>query len=148
MLAVVLAVWFALQLVVASLQTALPLAVLLASQLLTMTVVLAGCRLLLTFKALQSRWWQAALSLVGVDIMLTLASLPLLLINLGASERLPLIDGIYLLLVSWQLAAHGFIYHRSLNVSPFLGLGIALMLLIVSYAAVVMLLPQVLRGGA
>jgi hypothetical protein len=50
-------------------------------------------------------------------------------------------------LVSWQLAAQSFIYHRSLNVGPFLGLGVAMALLVASYAGVVLLLPEVVTGA-
>ena len=50
LLALVLAGWFVLQLLVGSLQTALPIGVLVSSQLLSLTVVLAGTGLLLSFK--------------------------------------------------------------------------------------------------
>lgn len=147
LLALVLAGWFVLQLVVGSLQTALPIGVLVSSQLLSLTVVLAGTGLLLSFKGLQGRWLQTALSLVGVDVVLTLISLPLLALNASVEQSLSAIELLYLVLVSWQLAAQSFIYHRSLNVGPFLGLGVAMTLLVASYAGVVLLLPEVVTGA-
>jgi len=108
--------------------------------------VLAGTGLLLSFKGLQGRWLQTALSLVGVDVILTLMSLPLLALNASVEQSLSAIELLYLVLVSWQLAAQSFIYHRSLNVGPFLGLGVAMTLLVASYAGVVLLLPEVVTG--
>ncbi len=108
-----------------------------------MAVILAGIFVLLGFKGLQSRWLQTALSLVGIDVVLTLVTLPLLAINAGMAQSQGWIEGLYLLLVSWQLAAQSFVYHRAMNVGPFLGLGIALTLLVAGYAAVVMLVPEV-----
>lgn len=143
LLGVVLLGWCALQLLVGTLQTALPVLVLLSSQLTSMTVILAGIFVLLGFKGLQSRWLQTALSLVGIDVVLTLVTLPLLAINAGMAQSQGWIEGLYLVLVSWQLAAQSFVYHRALNVGPFLGLGIALTLLVAGYAAVVMLVPEV-----
>ncbi|BAP14904.1 MAG: hypothetical protein AOY29_07165 [Alcanivorax borkumensis] len=147
LMALVLAGWFMLQLLVGSLQTALPLGVLVSSQLLSLVVVLAGTGLLLAFKGLQGRWLQTALSLVGVDVVLTLLSLPLLALNASMAQSLSAIELLYLVLVSWQLAAQSFIYHRALNVGPFLGLGVAMTLLVASYAGVVLLLPEVVTGA-
>ena len=110
-------------------------------------VVLAGTGLLLAFKGLQGRWLQTALSLVGVDVVLTLLSLPLLALNASMAQSLSAIELLYLVLVSWQLAAQSFIYHRALNVGPFLGLGVAMTLLVASYAGVVLLLPEVVTGA-
>ncbi|MDX1804083.1 MAG: hypothetical protein R3292_08375 [Alcanivorax sp.] len=144
----VLAAWLLVQLLVASLQNALPVGELMTSQVISMAVVLAGCGLLLAFKRLSGRWLQTAMALVGVELMMTLVSLPLLLVRLSVTQPLPFLDGLYLMLISWQLAAQGFIYHRSLSVSPFLGLGVAITLLIVSYALVVTLMPQILASAA
>ncbi|MGB1922756.1 MAG: hypothetical protein ACPHM2_05985 [Alcanivorax sp.] len=105
LLGLVLLGWCGLQLLVGSLQTALPVLVLLSSQLISMAVILAGIFVLLGFKGLQSRWLQTALSLVGIDVVLTLVTLPLLAINAGMAQSQGWIEGLYLLLVSWQLAA-------------------------------------------
>lgn len=143
LLGLVFAAWCLLQLLVGSLQDALPMAILLGSQLISLAVVLGGSALLLAFKGLQHRWLQTALALLGVDLVLGLVSLPLLGFNASLAQPPSFVEGLYLLLVSWQLAAQGFIYHRSMQIGPFLGLGVAVCLLMASYAAVVMLLPQV-----
>ncbi len=143
LLGLVLLGWCALQLLVGTLQTALPAMVLLSSQLTSLTVILTGTLVLLAFKGMQNRWLQTALSLVGIEVVLTLVSLPLLAINAGMAQSQGWIEGLYLILVSWQLAAQSFVYHRALNVGPFLGLAIALTLLVAGYAAVVVLVPEV-----
>lgn len=145
--ALVLLVWAGLQLTVGLLQTRLPASLLLGSQLLAVSILLGGTFVLLAFKRLTHRWLQTALSLVGIDVVLSLVNLPLLVFSLWLGPAAEGLQVLYLLLVSWQLAAQSFVFHRALDVGPFLGLGIALMLLIVSYAAVATLLPGVIGAG-
>lgn len=148
MLGVTVLGWLILQGAVGLLQTSASQPQLLMSQVVTLGVIFAGTAALLNFKGLQSRWCQTAMALVGVDVVLTVVSLPLMGINMAQTQPLPWVNGLYLLLVSWQLAAQGFIYRRALEIGPFLGLGIALMWLVVSYALVATLIPDIMAAGA
>lgn len=143
-LAMVLMMWTGLQLIVGLAQDDVPAALLLGSQWLALTVLLSGTLMLLAFKGLAGRWLQTATALVGVDVVLSLVNLPLLAVGVllgGASGGL---EVFYLLLVSWQLAAQAFIFHRALNVGPFLGLAISMMLLVVSFGTIATVMPSVL----
>ena len=143
-LAVVLMIWSGLQLMVGLAQSNVPAGLLLVSQWLALTVLLGGTLFLLSFKGLRARWLQTATALVGVDVVLSIVNLPLLAMGAllgGASGGLEIF---YLLLVSWQLAAQAFIFHRALNVGPFLGLAIAMMLLVLSFGTIATVLPEVL----
>ncbi|RJG17148.1 hypothetical protein D4A39_10440 [Alcanivorax profundi] len=142
--ALVLLLWSGLQLLVGLLQQGLPASLLLGSQWIALTVLLGGTFMMLAFKGLGGRWLQTATSLVGVDVVLSLANLPLLLSGWLFGPGADWVQVFILLLVSWQLAAQAFIFHRALNVGPFLGLGIAMALLVASYGSVAVLLPAVM----
>ncbi len=143
-LAVVLMMWTGLQLVVGLSQNDVPAGLLLVSQWLALGILLFSTLVLLSFKGLAGRWMQTAIALVGVDVVLSIVNLPLLAAGVllgGASGGL---EVFYLLLVSWQLAAQAFIFHRALKVGPFLGLAIAMMLLVLSFGTIATVLPSVL----
>ena len=143
-MAMVLMIWTVLQLMVGLSQDNVPVGLLLVSQWLALSILLFGTLVLLSFKGLKGRWLQTATALVGIDVVLSLVNLPLLaagvLLGTGAGG----LQVFYLLLVSWQLAAQAFIFHRALNVGPFLGLAISMMLLVVSYGTIATVLPSVL----
>ena len=140
--ALVLLMWSGLQLLVGLLQQGLPASLLLGSQWIALTVLLGGTFMMLAFKGLGGRWLQTATSLV--DVVLSLANLPLLFSGWLFGPGADWVQVFILLLVSWQLAAQAFIFHRALNVGPFLGLGIAMALLVASYGSVAVLLPAVM----
>ena len=142
--AVVMMMWTGLQLVVGLAQDNVPVGLLLASQWLALTILLSGTLLLLTFKGLTARWLQTATALVGVDVVLSMVNLPLLAVGVLLGPGATGLEVFYLLLVSWQLAAQAFIFHRALNVGPFLGLAISMILLVVSFSTIATVLPSVL----
>ncbi len=143
-LAVVLMIWTGLQLTVGLAQSNVPAALLLGSQWLALTILLVGTLVLLSFKGLTGRWLQTATALVGVDVVLSIVNVPLLLVGTLLGGATGGLEVFYLLLVSWQLAAQAFIFHRALNVGPFLGLAISMMLLVVSYGTIATVLPEVI----
>lgn len=143
-----LAIWLLVQLLNGLLQTGLSAAQMLGVQMLSMTLMLGATALALAFKGLPGRWLQTALALIGVDIALSLASVPLLLFSLEAGQRLPFVDGLYLLLVAWQLAVQSFIFHRALVVSPLLGLAFAFGLLVLTFMLLGVWMPEVFEASA
>lgn len=52
------------------------------------------------------------------------------------------------LLLCWQLLAQGHVFHRALNVGPILGTMVAVMILLLTYAAVAMAFPESIGGSA
>lgn len=144
---ILLFLWLLVQLLSAALQIGLTLGQMLTVQLLSMAVLLAGTAVLLAFKNLGRRWTQTAMALVGVDLLLSVIALPLMLLNLLAGQHLPFIDGLYLMLISWQMAVQSFVFHRALNVSPFLGLGLAFGFLILTFLIIGAWMPDVIRPG-
>ena len=143
-LVVVLMMWTALQLVVGLAKGKVSVALFLGSQWLALSVLLGGTLLLLGFKGLTPRWLQTATALVGVDVVLSLINLPLLVLSLSEGPNSVLVQLPSLLLVSWQLAAQAFIFHRSLNVGPFLGLAVSMILLLATFVTIATLLPAAL----
>lgn len=147
LLGILLALWMVLQLLAAGLQTGLTLAQMVGAQLIALGVVLGASAAILTFKGLRQRWLQTALALVGVDIALTLVSLPLLLLGHAAGGTPGFVNGLYLLLISWQLAVQSFIFHRAFAVGPLLGLALAFGLFILTFLLIGMAMPEALQAG-
>lgn len=147
LVAMLLGVWLLVQLLNGLLQANITSAEMVGVQMLSMGLMLGATALLLAFKGRQGRWCQTALALIGVDIALSLASLPLLLLNQMAGQHLPFIDGLYLILVAWQLAVQSFIYHRALDVSPLLGLALAFGLLVLTFMLLGIWMPEVLEAA-
>lgn len=137
----VLVGWVAVQGVLTQLQTQLTLAQVLGTQTIALGTILLGVGIALMFKQLLTRWLQTAMALVGVDILLSLVSTPVLLFNRGAEAPSTVTSLMFLLLVSWQLAAHSFIYHRALNIGPFLGLAMAFTFMVCGYLFIITLMP-------
>ena len=134
---ILLALWMVIQLLSAALQDGL----------LAMGLLLGSSALVLAFKNLLGRWTQTAIALIGVDIALSLLALPMLLIGHAAGGTPSILEGVYLLLVSWQLAVQAFIFHRAFAIGPLLGLAMAFGLLILTFMLVGALMPEVLQAS-
>ncbi|UWN51092.1 hypothetical protein ASALC70_03317 [Alcanivorax sp. ALC70] len=147
LLALMLAVWLALQMLAASLQAGLTLAQMVGVQLISLTVLAGATTAVLGFKQLLERWVQTMMALLGVDILLTLVALPLLLIGHAMGGTPPFVDGLYLIVVSWQLAIQSFIFHRAFAVGPLLGLALAFGLLILTFMVVSGVMPEAMQAG-
>lgn len=147
LLGLLLVAWFVVQLISGVLQHALSLPQMIGVQCLSMAVLQIGTAAVLAFKNLAPRWTQTAMALIGVDLVMSVAALPLLLINLLAGESLGFVNVLSLLLISWQLAVQSFIFHRALRVSPFLGLGLAFGLMVLTYLVVGWVMPQALQAA-
>lgn len=145
LLGILLFLWLLVQLLSGALQIGLSLDQMLAVQLLSMALLLTGTAVLLAFKNLTGRWTQTAMTLIGVDLVLSVLALPLMLLNLLAGQHLPFIDGVYLMLVSWQMAVHSFVFYRALQVSPLLGLGLAFGFLILTFLIIGAWMPEVIQ---
>ena len=143
LVAILLAIWLLVQFINGALQTGLSVAQMIGVQMLSMLLMLGASAAILAFKGLQARWTQTALALIGVDIALSLVSIPLLLLNHAIGQQIPLINGLYLMLVVWQLAVQSFIYHRALSVSPLLGLALAFGLLVFTFMLIGAWMPEV-----
>ncbi|WP_133490248.1 hypothetical protein [Alcanivorax sp. 24] len=145
LLVILLVAWLIMQGLSANLQTSLPAGQLIAVQWISLSLVTAVTTAALAFKSLLTRWVQTMMALLGLDLLLSLVALPLLVVNMAAAQPIPIIDGLYFMLVSWQLAVQSFIYHRSLDVSPLLGLALAFSLLILTYMTLAAFMPEVLN---
>jgi hypothetical protein len=144
---ILLALWMVIQLLSAALQDGLSVAQMVGVQLLAMGLLLGSSALVLAFKNLLGRWTQTAIALIGVDIALSLLALPMLLIGHAAGGTPSILEGVYLLLVSWQLAVQAFIFHRAFAIGPLLGLAMAFGLLILTFMLVGALMPEVLQAS-
>jgi len=147
LLGMLLGLWMVLQLLAATLQVGLTVAQMVGAQLISLGLILGASAMILAFKGLQARWLQTALALIGVDLALTLVSLPLLLLGHAAGGTPALVNGLYLLLISWQLAIQSFIFHRAFAVGPLLGLALAFGLFILTFLVIGMVMPEVLAAG-
>lgn len=139
--------WLAVQVFGSAMQLGLSLAQMLAVQLLSMLVLMAGTGLVLTFKNLRGRFLQTAMALVGVDLVISVLALPLLIISYMVGAHLPFLDGVYLVLIGWQLAVQSFVFHRALRVSPFLGLGLAIGFMVLTLLLVSNWMPGILTAA-
>ena len=78
-------------------------------------------------------------------VLLVLLALPVLLLGHALGGTPSVLEGVYLLLVSWQLAVQAFIFHRAFAIGPLLGLALAFGLLILTFMLVGALMPEVLN---
>ena len=147
LLGMLLGLWMVLQLLAATLQVGLTVAQMVGAQLISLGLILGASAMILAFKGLQARWLQTALALIGVDLALTLVSLPLLLLGHAVGGTPALVNGLYLLLISWQLAIQSFIFHRAFAVGPLLGLALAFGLFILTFLVIGMVMPEALAAG-
>lgn len=107
--------------------------------------------LLLHFKGLPERFVQSLSAVYGADTLLTVLSLPVLVLGLLAQEKSALwvMGGfLSLLLTGWSLGVRGFIYHRALNLGIFQGNMLSLALLLVTMALGLHFFPELLRPPA
>lgn len=146
LLGLLLVAWFVVQVLSGVLQQSMPLPQMIGVQFLSMAVLQVGTAAVLVFKNLTARWTQTAMALIGVDLVMSTAALPLLLIDYLAGASLGFVNVLSLLLISWQLAVQSFIFHRALRVSPFLGLWLAFGFLVLTYLVVGWVMPQALQA--
>ncbi len=80
-------------------------------------------------------------------VLLVLLALPVLLLGHALGGTPSVLEGVYLLLVSWQLAVQAFIFHRSFAIGPLLGLAMTFGLLIPTFMLVGALMREVLQAS-
>lgn len=117
------------------------------SPLIAITVELIFIYILLNIKQLNARFVQTEISVFACDTLLTLAAIPLLVISLNVADKspiLPFLGLIELIFLIWGIMVRGFIYHRALNISPFLANTLAFMLLMFSLSITVKVFPELL----
>lgn len=117
------------------------------SPIIAIGVELLFVYLLLQLKNLNARFIQTEISVLACDTLLTLAALPLLIISINLPDKSPLLGflGLFeLCLVIWGIMVRGFIYHKALNISPFLANTLAFLLLMVSLSITVKVFPELL----
>ena len=103
---------------------------------------------LLRLKQLSNRFTQTLITILGVDSLLTLATIPLLILGFQMIGQTPLLKFLGLLeviLLGWSIAIRAFIYHRALNVGLLLGNLIALMILLLTLSINVKVFPELLE---
>jgi hypothetical protein len=117
------------------------------SPIISIGVELLFVYLLLQLKNLNARFVQTEISVMACDTLLTLAAIPLLIISINLPSKSPVLAflGLFeLVLVIWGIMVRGFIYHRALNISPFLANTLAFLLLMVSLSITVKVFPELL----
>ena len=115
--------------------------------IISLAVELIFMALLLNIKQLGARFVQTETSVLACDTLLTLAVLPLLMIGLSLpaqSPKLTLLGLVEVVVLTWAIAMRGFIYHRALNISPFLGYLLAFMLLMFTLSITIKIFPELL----
>ncbi|PIE41888.1 MAG: hypothetical protein CSA49_01315 [Gammaproteobacteria bacterium] len=78
----------------------------------------------LQFKGLASRFQQTFTAALGADVLLTLVTLPLVVVSINLPETSPeasLVALSMLVLFVWDVLIKGFIFHKAFNVSPLQG---------------------------
>ncbi|PTQ89971.1 hypothetical protein [Agitococcus lubricus] len=93
--------------------------------------------LLLQFKQLTARFVQSITAIVGCDTLLTIASLPLLVLSVVLPAKSPLLAFLGLIevvILGWSLGLRAFVYHRALNIGLLMAnmLAIAIFLLVMT----------------
>ena len=100
---------------------------------------------LLHFKRLSVRFVQTFTTVLGVDSLFTLASIPLIILGITfiqQSALLKILGLLEVILVGWSIAVRAFIYHRALNIGLLLANILALMVLLLSLSVTVKIFPE------
>ena len=150
LLRMTLVLWLLLQALGAVLQTRFSVPQSLMAQVWLLAVLLGATWLLLAFKGLSGRVVQTFTALLGVELVIGALALPLVMAArpLG-DDALPLwLQVPYLVLLCWNLGARGYILHRALQIGPFLAMALVLTLLMVSFALLAMLMPELAAGAS
>lgn len=148
LLAVTLLLWMLLQALLAPLQAGLSWLQAISAQLLGLAILVVVTLTLLQFKNVGGRAVQSLAALAGIDLILGLFGLPLLLLSgwTPVVQEQAWYQVLFFLLLCWQLLAQGHVFHRALNVGPVLGTAVAMMVLVLTVAAIAVLIPDVLQG--
>lgn len=106
----------------------------------------------LLFKRLTARFQQTFTAMLGTDVLLSMISLPLVLIASRFSPDSSLValaSAFWLLIFIWDVLIKGFIFHRAFNVSPLLGnlfsLMINLLIMMLDQSLLAQFEPEVLE---
>lgn len=121
------------------------------SPVIAICVELLFIYLLLQLKNMSARFIQTETSVFACDTLLTIMAIPLLIISINLPDKSPLLGFLGLLelvLVIWGIMARGFIYHRALNISPFLANTLAFLLLMVSLSITIKVFPELLAQAS
>lgn len=100
---------------------------------------------LLHFKRLSARFVQTFTTVLGVDSLLTLASIPLIILGITFIQQnalLKILGLLEVILVGWSIAVRAFIYHRALNIGLLLANILAVMVLLLSLSVTVKVFPE------
>ncbi|MDP2227855.1 MAG: hypothetical protein Q8J78_10325 [Moraxellaceae bacterium] len=103
---------------------------------------------LLRFKGLQERFVQSFTAIIGVDLLLSVLALSFTLLSLAVEPKSPVIGLVVIaqmLIVGWNLALRGFIYHRALNIGLLQGIMLSLALFLLNIFLSVQLFPGLLQ---
>lgn len=115
--------------------------------LISITVEIIAVYFFLHLKQLNARFVQTAISIFFCDTLLTLLAIPLLVVSLQLGTKSPLLTvfGVFeLVLTMWSIMLRGFIYHRAMNIGPFLANTLAFMLMIISISITIKIFPDLL----
>jgi hypothetical protein len=92
--------------------------------LVSMATVAAATWMMLSMRDVIGRYPATITALFGCDLLFTLLSA--ILVPLAGSDSSALRAGIVDLIVIWSIAVNGFILHRAMNVTVFIGILLAL----------------------
>lgn len=115
--------------------------------LIAVTVELVALRLLMAFKSVSQRFVATATVIMGCDVILTLISLPVLLVSLSVPPKsaLMMVLGILqMVLLGWSLGFRAFVYHRSLNIGLVQANMLAFTLFLLTMTFTVQAFPELL----
>jgi hypothetical protein len=92
--------------------------------LVSMATVAAATWMMLSMRDVIGRYPATITALFGCDLLFTLLSA--ILVPLAGADSTALRSGIVDLIVIWSIAVNGFILHRAMNVTVFIGILLAL----------------------
>ena len=92
--------------------------------IVSMATTAAAAWMMLSMRDVITRYPATITALFGCDLLFTLLSA--ILVPLASSEATALKAGIIDLIVIWSIAVNGFILHRAMNVTVFIGILLAL----------------------
>ena len=115
--------------------------------LLAIVIEIVVISALLQFKGLTNRFVQAATAIFGCDTLLTVATIPLLIISLGLSKGSPLL-GLFglmeVIILGWGFGLRAFIYHRTLNIGLLQANMLALAVFLLTTMITIKVFPELL----
>lgn len=146
LLAFTLTIWLLMQLPGALLQTRLPWWQSFLGQTLALAVLAGITVFLLWFKGRISRWVQTLIALVAVDLVLSMLQVPVLFLHtiLPEAHKTIWYQTLVFVLICWELAVQGLIFRRALEVGPFLGVALAMTILVLAILLNMMIFPGAL----